>query len=556
MYETGGYNFKVLVAPHNHGLILASYSLASFKLTASSPGAWGNDLRVRVRGFEDTYNAATGVYGSFTVLVDLKDEDSGLYSTVESYEDLSFSDPESDQYFLDVINGLSDYVVADTIGSDVDPSQLNGRAGSKVLWSGNGLAGNKTVTGNLSSAIVPRTLTITYTDSTGVVRTITDNGDGLLLGAIDGAQAATINYVSGAVAFTTVAAIKPGTTVLASFARVPQTTLVQSVFGDTTRTFTLSGVTYFRSGTEGTFDATNWGRNRLTNPAVQADKVGIYALDGVEEILQIVVPDLAGDVTATKDILAYVAARATQPQGGDRFAIIATPRGMSAQKAKDWFRYELAEFSDFAALYWPWVVVADPYIAKRTITLPPVGQIAGIYARTDSTRNVGKTPAGTVDGALKGVLSLERDVTQADLDIVYPAKINPLRSGIRTGLCVWGGRTISNDSRWKDINARRLFMFLEQSIFDSTFWAVFENVGAGLSSKLQTQVSQFMLNLHNEGYFAGNTPKDSFSVVNNSTNNSTATQNAGQSITDIAAAPNKPGEFIRFRFARKAIGAV
>jgi hypothetical protein len=96
-------------------------------------------------------------------------------------------------------------------------------------------------------------------------------------------------------------------------------------------------------------------------------------------------------------------------------------------------------------------------------------------------------------------------------------------------------------------------MFLEKSIYNSTFWIVFENNGSGLWSRIKTQISGFLQNLFNDNYFAGNTPKQAYSVVVDSTNNTAASVDAGQVVIDVGAAPNKPAEFVRFRFTQQSI---
>ena len=53
--------------------------------------------------------------------------------------------------------------------------------------------------------------------------------------------------------------------------------------------------------------------------------------------------------------------------------------------------------SNFAGLYWPHLVVGDLVGVGRnpTITLPPAGYVAGLFARIDGRRGVWKAPAGT-----------------------------------------------------------------------------------------------------------------------------------------------------------------
>jgi phage tail sheath protein FI len=143
--------------------------------------------------------------------------------------------------------------------------------------------------------------------------------------------------------------------------------------------------------------------------------------------------------------------------------------------------------------------------------------------------------------------------TLGERDFVYPNKVNPLISSAQTGLAVWGVRTIAIESEWRYINARRLFMYVEKSVFNSTHWVVFENNGPALWAKIKSQLNGFLTNLFNEGYFAGNSPSQAFYVTCDETNNPQSSIDAGQVIIDVGLAPNKPAEFVRFRFQQVSL---
>jgi hypothetical protein len=96
-------------------------------------------------------------------------------------------------------------------------------------------------------------------------------------------------------------------------------------------------------------------------------------------------------------------------------------------------------------------------------------------------------------------------------------------------------------------------MFLEKSVFNATGWIVFENNGPGLWSRIKGQLDGFLSNLFNEGLFFGASPTDAYFVVVDETNNDAASIEAGQVIIDIGVAPNRPAEFVRFRFQQKTI---
>ena len=554
VYTTGGYNFKVLVAPHNNAKILVDYVVAAWDINPISPGAWANDVQVRISGNIDAYDTDTATYTLYDVLVLMLNPSSQLFEVQEQYTDISLSDPNNAAYFPDVMNELSDLVRIVEPASDQNINQLSGRPRQLVVAGGDELAAGKTITATLPGLpISPRSVLLTYTDSTGTARTITDDGNGNLVGDVDPTGNNTIGYVSGALDVKTLYLLRGATLVNLTYASAPQEVNHDERFGDAAKQFTINTVAFYKTGTEGTFDSINWGRSQFTSPTLSPTNQGVFALNRVDDILQVIIPDFAGDVTVTGDLLDYALSRAQQPCGGDRFIILTTPMGSNPQEAVDWLRYSLGRSSDYAAVYWPWVKVADPLANGRPMTMPALGHIAGIYARTDSVKNVGKTPAGTVDGQLAFLLGLEYVATQGERDLVYPNKVNPLISSPQTGLAVWGGRTISNRSEWRYINARRLFMFLEKSIYNETFWAVFENNGPSLWSRLGTQIGGFLHSLFTQGYFAGANTKQAYFVVCDSSNNLAVTVDQGQVIMDVGVAPNKPAEFVRIRFAQKSV---
>jgi len=539
----GNYTFTTAAGyePGTACPVLCDYDIQAWDIDPISVGAWANDMRIEVIGNDDYYTVATDTYTRFNINVRLLNSLTNLYDIKETYEEITFTDATSAQYFPDVLNDLSDLVnVVEPALNAEGPQQLNGESRSQVVAAGDELAANRAIaTTLLDVPLVPRSFSLSWTDTTSTTRTITDDGSGNLIGDVDAAGNNTIDYTTGAI------------DVLLSNA-IDQDQLVSATYRSVSEEDShLDG---FAGGADGTFDATNYGRSQFTAITLEPNFQGLYALNKIEELMQVIIPDFAGDVQITKDLLDYVDSRETLPSGGDRFAILMVPQGSSAQEAVDFVRLDVGQYSKFAAIYWPWVKVADPLADNRPVVFPPLGHLAGIYARTDTNRNVGKVPAGTVDGALSFLSGLEIDsISQGERDTVYPARINPLVSGPQTGLAVWGARTLSLQSEWRYINARRLFMFVEKSVYNSTHWIVFENNGSGLWARIKAQLQAFLTNLFNDGLFAGTTPSQAFFVTVDESNNSQASIDAGQVIIDVGIAPNKPAEFIRFRFQQKTL---
>ena len=211
-----------------------------------------------------------------------------------------------------------------------------------------------------------------------------------------------------------------------------------------------------------------------------------------------------------------------------------------------------------AALYYPWVVIANPSARPnddripKEISLPPAGFVCGIYARTDIQRGVWKAPANEV---VLGALRLERDLTFGQQEVLNPQGINCLRFFYGRGNRVWGARTASSDPEWKYVNVRRYFNYLERSIDRSTQWAVFEPNGEALWANIRETISAFLYNEWRSGALLGSKPDEAFFVR---CDRSTMTQNDldnGRLICLIGVAALKPAEFVIFRIGQKTADA-
>jgi hypothetical protein len=211
--------------------------------------------------------------------------------------------------------------------------------------------------------------------------------------------------------------------------------------------------------------------------------------------------------------------------------------------------------STHAALYFPWVIVANPLArpgqenAAREIALPPSGFVCGIYARSDGgPAGVAKAPANEV---VRGALRFEINVNFAQQEVLNPLGVNCLRFLPGRGYRVWGARTISSDPEWKYVNVRRYFNYLEASIDRGTQWAVFEPNGERLWANIRETVSSFLLNEWVSGRLLGRNPEEAFFVR---CDRSTMTQNDldnGRLICLIGVAPLTPAEFVIFRIGQK-----
>ncbi|MBM3133562.1 MAG: phage tail sheath family protein, partial [Chloroflexi bacterium] len=234
----------------------------------------------------------------------------------------------------------------------------------------------------------------------------------------------------------------------------------------------------------------------------------------------------------------------------DRVAILDPLPGMSPQEVKDWRMNEAGYDSSYAALYYPWVKVANPIPGgDPSVYVPPSGHMAGIWARTDSTRGVHKAPANEI---VQGAIGIEKAITRSEQDILNPVGINCIRTFPGRGIRVWGARTLASDASWRYINVRRLFNFVEKSIENGTQWVVFEPNDRDLWSKIRRDITAFLKRVWMDGALFGATPDEAFYVKCDTELNPVEIRDAGQVITEIGICPVKPAEFVIFRISQWA----
>ncbi|MGH2608705.1 MAG: phage tail sheath family protein, partial [Tepidiformaceae bacterium] len=290
-----------------------------------------------------------------------------------------------------------------------------------------------------------------------------------------------------------------------------------------------------------------------------AERTGLGGLEAIDEVTMVCAPDImaafeqgALDKDGVKAIQLEMIAHCERM--GDRVAILDPLPGLNAQQALDWRMQEAGYDSKYAALYYPWVQVANqnPNASSTTMLMPPSGHLAGIWARSDGERGVHKAPANEV---ARGVLGLALNVTHAEQGVLNPVGINCLRAFPGRGIRVWGARTLSSDPSWRYLNVRRLFNFVEESIQNGTQWVVFEPNDYTLWQRVNRDVSAFLKRVWMSGALFGASPEEAFFVKCDAENNPPETRDVGQLIIDIGLAPVKPAEFVIFRISQFTPGA-
>jgi len=229
---------------------------------------------------------------------------------------------------------------------------------------------------------------------------------------------------------------------------------------------------------------------------------------------------------------------------------------------------ESEKLNKYSAVYFPWLYITNPMYSpysdpRKTILVPPSGAIAGIYARTDANRGVWKAPAGLSDGRIFSAKDVELKFSEKDYGDLNCHNINAIRNIKDTGVCAWGARTVALftaptdpcdaiiQTEWKYINVRRLFNYIEESLYEGNQWVVFEPNGPELWSLVNRNITAFLTEEWKAGAFYGATAEEAFFVKVDKDNNPPDLREQGLLIIDVGIAPIYPAEFVIIRITQK-----
>ncbi|GAB4205424.1 MAG: phage tail sheath subtilisin-like domain-containing protein [Roseiflexaceae bacterium] len=316
----------------------------------------------------------------------------------------------------------------------------------------------------------------------------------------------------------------------------------------------------------GQFSQAEQGRNGASITAddiVGSDSAstGIYALRKTDIFNLLVIPPPSP--TAEIDGASYSKAAALCAQERAMLIVDAPSTWTSAQDITDGNYAKLNSFTNpigvdgrNAALFFPWVLAADPLRKNTLRKFAPSGMIAGVFARTDTQRGVWKAPAGT-DATLNGVQQMAVALNDSENGLLNPVAVNCLRMLPVFGPVVWGARTMRGadqlaDDDYKYIPVRRLTLYIEESLYRGLRWVVFEPNDEPLWSQIRLNAGAFMQNLFRQGAFKGSTPREAYFVKCDKDTTTQNDINLGIVNVIVGFAPLKPAEFVIVKIQQMA----
>jgi phage tail sheath protein FI len=291
---------------------------------------------------------------------------------------------------------------------------------------------------------------------------------------------------------------------------------------------------------------------------------GIYALDKVSLFNILCIPDATRVRTGSPtDILddglnAIYSAAIEYCKKRRAFLLIDSPPDVvDVAGALNWriHRLTVTDPAGHGAAYFPRLRIADPLNQNQLRSFASCGVVAGVYATEDGNRGVWKAPAG-IETAMSGVQKLTYNLTDGEQGELNPIALNCFRNFPIYGPVVWGARTLvgadAAASQWKYIPVRRIALFLEESLYRGLQWVVFEPNAEPLWAQIRLNVGSFMQGLFLQNAFQGQTPKDAYFVLCDSTTTTQGDIDAGIVNIIVGFAPLKPAEFVILKLEQMA----
>ena len=274
---------------------------------------------------------------------------------------------------------------------------------------------------------------------------------------------------------------------------------------------------------------------------------GLYAFDEIDALNLLMVPG----VTTVPVINAGITYAENRK---DLLFIADTPFMLEPLEVVDFRKgqgtYTHAAFnSSYAALYYPWLEISDPITARKKY-IPPCGAVAGCCARSDQKTYVWWAPAGIDRGRIFNAVSVAYKTSRGERDVLYPEGVNVIAVFPDTGINIWGQKTLQSQPSAVDrINVRRLMMYMEEAISESSRFVVFEPNNPQTWRALGRLVNPFLQDIKEKGGLYD------YAFQCDEETNTPVVIDRNEMIARVFVKPTKTAEFIELNFILTGTGA-
>ena len=205
--------------------------------------------------------------------------------------------------------------------------------------------------------------------------------------------------------------------------------------------------------------------------------------------------------------------------------------------------------SNYTSTYWPWVRIINP--AKNVpIWVPPSVVVPGVLAFNDAVAAPWYAPAGLTRGGLTTVTDTYMNLSQANRDTLYEARINPIANFPNEGQVIWGQKTLqARPSALDRVNVRRLLIAVKKFIASSTRYLVFEQNTTATRNRFLAIVNPYLDQVKAQQGLSA------FRVVMDGTNNTPDVIDQNIMYGQLFLQPTRTAEFIILDFNIQPTGA-
>lgn len=209
--------------------------------------------------------------------------------------------------------------------------------------------------------------------------------------------------------------------------------------------------------------------------------------------------------------------------------------------------------SAWCALYHPWLSVAQAGDARdAAIALPPSAAAAGIVAASELDFGV---PHGPANRIVRGAFKPLQHVGPDEHAQLHPLGVNVFVQDA-TGVRLTAARTLSLDPTWRQLSVRRLMLMLRRTLLQQMQWVVFELHTPALRRQIVHLCNGLLRRLYRLGAFTGASEEEAFFVRCDEALNPPGALDNGRLLAHIGVAPAEPLEFIVLQFERSGDGTL
>ncbi len=238
---------------------------------------------------------------------------------------------------------------------------------------------------------------------------------------------------------------------------------------------------------------------------------GLAAVAALDDVAIVCVPDATHPRFSASEQEEMTASIVAHCERYVSFGILGTRRDQDCDTAP------LAPAdTSFAAIFFPWIRILHPH-SGEPVPVPPVGHIAGAYARHDRRVGVHAAPTGMeLDGlaadATGRQLGCTLDASRIDEFVRRGVNVLVAEPTPAQRVVLGSAVTMAIDATWQPIHVRRFLNFVTRAIAAGTAWVVFAPSNEETWARVTEEIAGFLRQLWRAGVLLGSSPEEAFFV--------------------------------------------